>query len=331
MNQIIEVSLWKLYKNIPKDIIDQISDETLAKYIIDINNIKYDIEEISKRINTLRSYRVQLDILNNMPKIQQRTDEWYKMRQDRLTASDTAQALGKGKFGNKQQLLQKKVNESTNASSSSRYSSKIPALRHGVIYESMALRCYQQRYGDIDVHEFGLIPHPNLYCYGASPDGITDLGIMIEIKCPLSRIIDGTIPEQYRLQMMGQMAVCNLNECDYIECDIKEYTNIEEYLSEIPDNSIQDHGIVIEVDNIYIYSPINYTKKQLLEWLEQEQLIYKENIKICPWKLRKIEIQRIIFDNDLWEEIVPKIKDFWEEVIELKKNKTKKYAILDDD
>lgn len=329
---IIELSLWNMYKNLSREFIDFTNNENLLKYIFEINNI--DLSNINddyiNKIKNIKEYKLQLDILNNVPKISQRSDEWYKMRQERLTASDTAQAIGKGKFGSKQQLIQKKAYEE--ASSNNKFGASIPALRHGIIFENMALRCYQQRRNNIIVHEFGLIPHSDISCYGASPDGISDLGIMIEIKCPLSRIINGTIPEQYMLQMMGQMSVCNLKECDYIECDIKEFKNIDEYLLEIRDHEKIDHGIIIELDNNkYIYSPEYYTKSMLLEWIEDQRKINNNIKKICPWKLNKIDVQRLHFDKELWNIIVPQIKQFWDEVLEIKKNKSKKYAILDDD
>ena len=322
-----------MYKNLPREIVDSISEDNILSYILDINNtsvedVNYD--ELINKIRNIRKYKIQLDLLNKMPKVAQRSPEWYNMRQERLTASDTAQALGKGKFGNKKQLVEKKAYEDQNQSS--KFGAGVPALRHGIIYEDVALRCYQQRLGDIKIHEFGLIPHPELACYGASPDGISDLGIMIEIKCPLSRIMDGSVPEQYFLQMTGQMAVCKLDECDYIECDIKEYKTFEEYLSNVSENQKVDHGIVIETtNNNYIYSPPYYTKKMLLEWIEQQKVELNNIKNICPWRLIKIDIQRIKFDEKLWNDIVPKIQDFWDEVLELKKNKSKRYAILDDD
>ena len=69
----------------------------------------------------------------------------------------------------------------------------------------------------------GLIIHNQYKHIGASPDGISDLGIMLEIKCPFKRKIDGAIPEQYWMQIQGQLEVCDLEECDYLECKLWEY------------------------------------------------------------------------------------------------------------
>lgn len=338
----IEKSIWKLYKHFPRSIIDNLNNEQISKFILDnldnldisfVNNEEI-LQKVSEKIKAIKNYKLQLDILNSQPKVDQRTDEWYRLRQERLTGSDTAQALGRGKYGNRNALIKKKATESNNSSG---FGANVPALRHGVMFESMALRCYTQRLSDIIVHDFGLIPHPTLNCYGASPDGINDIGIMIEIKCPYSRAINGTIPEQYKLQMLGQMAVCSLKECDYIECDITEFNNIEDYLNSILNTENIDHGVVFEIkDNTnkikYIYSPEYKTISDILIWINEQTILYNDKIKkICPWKLNKIDIQRVSYDDNLWNEIVPEIKKFWEEVLLARKNVQKKYAILEDD
>lgn len=328
-----ELYIWRLYKHFPRTVVDNMDVKNVATFLLD--NLNYssneeNIKEVSEKFQNIREYKIKLDALNAMPKIDQRTDEWYRLRQERLTGSDTAQALGRGKYGNRNQLIKKKATEGSNSGG---YSASSPPLRHGVMFEAMALRSYRQRIGDIVVHDFGLIPHPTLYCYGASPDGINDIGVMVEIKCPYSRVIDGTIPEQYKLQMLGQMAVCSLKECDYIECDIKEYDSIQEYVDSVFDRI--DHGVIFEIkeaDKVkYIYSPEYANVENVLKWTNEQKIIYEGKIKkICPWKLNKIEVQRVTYDEELWNEIVPEIKSFWEEVLEARKIAHKKYSILED-
>ena len=47
---------------------------------------------------------------------------------------------------------------------------------------------------------------------GASPDGITDDGVMVEIKCPPKRKFTKTVPPHYKMQVLGQLEVCNLDD-----------------------------------------------------------------------------------------------------------------------
>ena len=90
----------------------------------------------------------------------------------------------------------------------------------GVKYEEVAVMIYEQR-NSMKVFEYGCIPHPVYDFIGASPDGITDSGIMLEIKCPSSRKITGVIPSYYWCQVQTQLEVCELDRCDFLECKLE--------------------------------------------------------------------------------------------------------------
>ena len=76
------------------------------------------------------------------------------------------------------------------------------------------------------------IEHPNLPWLGVSPDGITDDGIMLEIKCPSSRQITGEIPSYYWCQVQQQLECLDLDECDFIQCNIERYGGREDWLAD---------------------------------------------------------------------------------------------------
>jgi hypothetical protein len=44
---------------------------------------------------------------------------------------------------------------------------------------------------------------------------------MVEIKCPYSKTLKD-IPDEYAAQMLGQMACCELTECDFVVCRVRE-------------------------------------------------------------------------------------------------------------
>lgn len=266
----------------------------------------------------VRDYRRQLAQLRAMPVVEQRSPEWYTARQNMLTASDTAQAMGRGKFGNRDQLLDKKVREVLGQPLPFVV---VPPLKWGIMYEDMALRCYREANGGVRVYDFGLVPHPQLGCYGASPDGITELGVMVEIKCPYRRRITNEIPEQYYIQMQGQMAVCGLQECDYIECEIQEYNDGEEYVNQAYGGAAIDpprggHGVIIErvTDagaSVYEYSPEGLTPEEALEWAASTGI----GARLHRWVLGKMWIARVKFDQEMWDkQIVPTVKEFWDAV-----------------
>lgn len=315
--QDIDKPLRDLLNNVSSETFDGIKEDDLVG-IVKLMCHATDTDDIRKRVQEIRTYRKELARLRSIPLIAQRTTEWYELRKQRLTASDTAQAIGRGKFGTRKQLLQKKILESQGVSAPFR---TVPAMKWGIMFEPMAMRVYQERNDNIAVYEFGLIPHPTLDCYGASPDGISELGIMIEIKCPFRRQITGEVPDYYELQMQGQMAVCGLRECDYIECDMQVYDDEIEYFVDNGD----DHGVICEFscegDTWYEYSDPQLTPQQALAWAREFSVRELRRdasvnlVKLHMWRLRNVHIQRIFFDERRWnDEIVPEIQRFWNDV-----------------
>lgn len=308
-------------------ILDAIKNKKTINYKSNICQ-NYTVEEIDARKNKLISYRAQLTKLKKLPLIKQRTIEWLEARKSRLTASDLEDALKNNNLA----LAKKKagiVKDTTNYAT-------VPPLKWGTMFEEMASRVYSESLKDIHISEFGLIVDENHEHFGASPDGINDMGIMIEIKCPYSRVIkDGYIPSKYYMQIQGQLAVCSLEECDYIECDFKTYDSIYKYLDDIEsnyDNMKTKHGIIAEYKNLntgeyyYIYSNsyltasgvIDNINKQVLDFDKKEKKEY-EFIKLTPWRLEQMNVQRVYFDEKTWNNTIPKITAFWDKVEECKK------------
>lgn len=194
----------------------------LTKYSLDTDAIK---TVICNRLTRMHTYIHTLDLLMHSRGIEQRTPDWYEARKHLITASDAAQALGEGKFGTRKDFFKKKI-DAIRAITPSSINMDIPPLQWGIKYEPVAAYVYEHLMG-VKLHDFGLMIHPTHKFIGASPDGINDFGIMLEIKCPYRRKISGEIPSQYYTQMQLQMDVCNLRECDYMECEIMEYADDE--------------------------------------------------------------------------------------------------------
>ena len=291
---------------------------------------------IKQRISQISAYRTSLYTLLSQPQVAQRSPEWYELRKNRLTASAVAQAIGKGKFSTKADLLKDKAFPELAKPFDSH---SCPPLRHGIILEDMSARCYSQRLNNIKIHNFGMIPHQTLNCFGASPDGINELGIMVEIKTPYRRRVDGNIPYEYMVQMQGQMAVCALNECDFVDAEIYfNYKCIEDYINENTNNI--DHGVIVEyIDDTnnrqYLYSPEYLTVQECLKWAEdiRNKQFKNKHCLLLPWKLNKIIIKRVYFNEEVWSDLIPQIEEFWQEVINLRNagvdalpKKTNKYS-----
>ena len=324
--------------------------------IKDINKIDYiykkykdsmniDKKAIKNRISEINNYRKVLKELVKQPIIKQRTKEWFDARENRLTASDLHDAIQEKKVSD---MIAKKKAKLTKDNTN--YNS-IKPLKWGTMFEPMASRIYSEVNGNVNIYEFGLVCDKQNEHFGASPDGINELGIMIEIKCPYSRkIVDDQIPDKYFMQIQGQLAVCNLNECDYIEC-MFIVLEASEYMEEFANNKdvIIKHGIIAEYisckgnsEYTYLYSDsssINKTANDNIKDIHNKIDTFNENPdnknykleKLTYWKLEKINTQRVLFNKSEWGAISDKIHTFWEKVERFKLLPVEKIRFISDD
>jgi putative phage-type endonuclease len=276
------------------------------------HDLPFSYDDYIQRLDFINRSRYQLKILKKNKGIKQKSDEWYEIRKDMLTASNTYEGV---RCYNS--LIRKKALKISDNISSN------PALEWGILFEPIACKIYSILNNRIKIHEFGLIQYDEFKNYGASPDGISDIGIMLEIKCPYSRIIkEGEIPIKYYYQMQGQMAVCNLEECDYAEFNFVEI-DLDEFLS----LSRKDLcGIITKYeDDTVEYSRLK--EEPNISYMENTSL--KEKKRVIYWKLENHHIQRVKFNKNKWyDEYLPKIKEFWNKVIEYEEPK---YTYIEDD
>jgi putative phage-type endonuclease len=125
-----------------------------------------------------------------------------------ITASDVASALGESHFESPDAFVKKKVLRTKWAGNA--------ATAHGTLLEPVARDLYDKTYGRVS-HEIGLVQHRDHPWLGASPDGVTEDGLLVEIKCPLSRKIEPNVPKHYWPQVQLQLEITDLEECDFVQ------------------------------------------------------------------------------------------------------------------
>ena len=170
---------------------------------------------------------------------EQRTPEWYDIRRSLITASSAACLLNRNSDTCDQYINEYKLHDvfDKNNKCCNPYSSKnnyfLDKCKQGTFtgnvatywgqkYESVVTDLYSNLY-NTHVIEFGLLIHDTLHWLGASPDGITIDGVMIEIKCPFRRKITGIPPLYYWIQVQLQLEVCGLEYCDFVEYEFTEF------------------------------------------------------------------------------------------------------------
>lgn len=144
--------------------------------------------------------------------IEQRSEEWYKIRTKLITASDCGVILGYNTLSSTNKLMTTKLN---NVRFENIYT------KHGQYYEPKAIEIFEKKYKK-KVYEVGLLRHQKHKFLGASPDGIVSNHYLIEIKCPYTRRLSGAISLNYYAQVQLQLEVANLENCYFYECVFKE-------------------------------------------------------------------------------------------------------------
>ena len=139
----------------------------------------------------------------------QRSQEWLDLRGNLLTASDLATAIGLNPYEKPEGLLAKKCG-------AARPWAGNEATAHGTRLEPMVRDLYDMRH-DQKSHEIGLVQHPVHKFLGGSPDGITESGRLLEIKCPLSRKIKPEVPGYYLPQIQLLLEIMDLEVCDFVQ------------------------------------------------------------------------------------------------------------------
>ena len=305
-------------------------------YLLNKNIKTYEPIYNQKQINTINKIIIKL---KKIKQPEQRTPEWYEFRNNRLTASDLGTVIGVNPYENYNTIVKKKCGIEKPF-----YMNK--NILKGIKYEDVIIQIYEE-INKVNIFEYGCIGHPEIKHFGASPDGIVDtksenknyIGRMLEIKCPSSRHITGFVPDYYYAQVQGQLEVCNLDYCDFVECKIEEYTDINDYLNDYIDTKNYFlnknklfKGVLIEAydntknKNTFYYCKLGFNKKQITEWestiidkiLESDNIEY---IKTTFWK--SIEYNELLLqrDKNYFNNLcLPLINKFWKDVLYFRNN-----------
>ena len=248
---LIHIILIRLYK-INIQICN--NNECMREYNQLFNKIK-----IPKEFKALEK---QFNKLKSIPQPEQKTQEWFDYRKERITASDTAAAIDLNPYEPVESFILKKCDPTHKFLDNQN-------VYHGKKYEPIATLLYEHIY-NIVVHEFGALPSEKYPFLGASPDGICStrtldnkfsnmLGTMLEIKCTVQRKIytsgkiEGHIcPFYYYCQVQQQLECCDLDKCDFWQCKIIEYER-ESYLSDTCESkhTIGTDSEQMEINNLY--------------------------------------------------------------------------------
>lgn len=274
----------------------------------------------------------QLNELLSRKQTEQRTPEWYEQMSNVISASELGKLFGsdreRAKF-----VLSKTVPYQPRLMPLAVPSDNMTAFDWGIRFEPIVKQIYEAKHGAI-IKDLGRLHHPQDNRCTASPDGLIyscptkeRLGHLIEIKCPVTREIDGIIPKDYYSQIQMQLHVTGMNACEYVEAVFSSKYNT----MPAKEGPVLYDGFIAVVryaerkgdqDFYYVYSPLHMDSSWIPSLMDAED----EIIEITPWRLYQWSEQLVIRNEEWWTSIQPMFQDFWDDV---KKAKHGEFVVPD--
>jgi hypothetical protein len=282
------------------------------------------IDKKSKLYTTDIPSKEQLDELLNRKQVEQRTPEWYAQMTTIVSASELGNLFASARTRAKM-VVSKTLPYEPRYQPLAVPSDTMSAFDWGIRFEPVVKQIYEFKYGT-SVKELGRLIHPTYNKCSASPDGLVytcpkneRTGRLIEIKCPVTREIDGSVPKDYYAQIQMQLHVTGLKKCDYVEAVFSsKYNNL---CGRIGPGLYCGYIALIRYPEMkgdnefyYEYSPINPENDWMPSIKEEEELV-----EIIPWSLYQWCEQIITRSEEWWVSIKPIIEAFWEDVEKAKR------------
>lgn len=164
--------------------------------------------------------------------MEQGSEEWFTARLGKVTASRVADVMAKTKTGygagRKNYMMELLCQRLTGAREEGYVNA---AMQRGTDLEPIARGRYEI-VNNVLVMETGLIDHPQISGFAASPDGLVNDDGLLEIKCPntaqhVEFLQNGNIDSKYQTQMTAQMLCAGRKWCDFVSFDDRLPENLQ--------------------------------------------------------------------------------------------------------
>lgn len=255
---------------------------------------------------------------------EQRTPEWYAQMSTVISASELGNLFASPRQRGKL-VLSKTGPYVPRNQPLAVPSDSMSAFDWGIRFEPVVKQIYEHKY-EVMVKELGRMHHPHDSRCTASPDGLVyhcpykqRMGRLIEIKCPVTREVDGVIPKDYYTQMQMQLHVTGLHHCDFIEAVFASKYN----QMDVKEGPGWYNGIIALVrfrevigvqDFYYVYSPLHCDADWSPSIAEGEELV-----ELIPWRLLLWSEQAVKRNEEWWTALQPMLRMFWEDVDKAKR------------
>lgn len=203
----------------------------------------------------------------------QQTAEWFQDRIGFLTASRMIKILpgARGQYlKSRADLLDDLVAERITGQLTEGFTTS--AMQWGIDTEAEARTEYEVLTGE-GVELCGFIRHPSIAWLGASPDGLIGSDGVLEIKCPktvthLHYLANGTVPPEYRPQVLTQLLVTGRRWADFVSYDPRlgdEYA--KHRIFRVRYTPTEEELKMVEAEAVKFLAEVDEKVKQYLEVL----------------------------------------------------------------
>lgn len=275
------------------------------------------------------------EVDSNIP---QRSQAWFDLRRGCITASDIASVLPLddisvkeyaeqfgiplnslvkpngfcNPYSDKQNVILKKCGAGPGFTGNA-------ATEWGTKYEPVAQDFYR-KLTNSELLEFGMLVDPENTWIGASPDGITTKGCMLEIKCPLNRQLSDAPPLSYWIQQQIQLQVCKLDMSHFLDCIIVEFVSQrtwEQAMATSMEPSFRFSAVFETPQHAFVYPPWTVqSNDELIQWVNDSRKKFLSEPSLCmifDFKLIPVPRSCVWFENN-----APRLYSVWEEILSLR-------------
>ncbi len=307
-------------------------EKTEGKEVLDLVSSALSIftreaENLGWKQLSLEQRKAKVKHIQESPQIPQRSEEWYRNYGKVLTASEFSALFLQNK--RRKDLVYSKARPSQDMTTNYRTAcptEEMNAIGWGIRFEPVVKLLLEHK-EKWTIYEPGRLNHPTNTHLAASPDGVIassghaeQVARLVEIKCPYSRALGGEIPSDYWIQMQIQMEVCDIDECEYVECDFVSRRAKQETNPDLSETTYQ--GVIFLLKEIveddepfeyrYIYSEIgSQDRPPIPEGFECLEAI--------PWGLKRLHRVLVQRDRHWYTSTLPWQEAFWNDVEKVRK------------
>ncbi len=273
-----------------------------------------------------------------LPQTAQKTAAWYTESRDLLTGHEFAAVV----YGTPRAIetaVAKKcvpvlpVDDSVAAAPESEsrtvYLTPLNAFQWGWRFESVIRTLYEEEVADSPVCDtLGRIRHPTLPRLAASPDGLImegeKVGRLLEIKAPVSRVLNGVIPQEYYCQMQLQAEVADVSAVEYVEVrfDARAVSDAQAADFLVPTQSTVSPTKPERMGAILVIAPAADAPGETWRYAYSPTFpLNEDGLRACScWKPADMKEGEVILEHcvwriaDWWTTTVPRNRRWWSEV-----------------